>query len=288
MFSRVMSLIPAEGIQDVILEGGSSISAEGAKRLADMVESGFHAWRKFHEQFDSEQQRIRKLDGGLVTWEDVEDFLEKFVGAEAIDGFRAHRFETINGETEPIEDVVNVFRMPDGTAYATGDTQGAPVFGPNDESVTQLGLNSEPLATALREFAFPKMPAGGAHVKLAADWRSEKVAKSVPVGILFFLVQPMQALQQAGWQELTARLVCYEVSPDGTSKVVEEKEMRSLLRGLLKASPRIKPSADQQLISAIASSELRLFEDLRRPTDQQMANGIRHAVTPIFAGVVED
>jgi superfamily II DNA or RNA helicase len=289
IFSRVMSLVPPEALQDVILEGAASpLSAEAAKRLAEMVESGFHAWRNFHEQFNGEQQRIRQLDGGLVTWEDVGEFLVKYAEAEAIEGFRAQRFETINGEAEPVEDVVNVFRLRDGTFYATGDTQGAPVFGPNDEVVTQLGLNSEPVAAALRESAFPKTPAGAAHVKLASAWRSVNMAKSIPVGILVFLVQPMQALQQAGWQELSPRLVCYEITPNGASRLVEDKEKRALLRALLQASPRLKPPEEEQLIAALTSSELRLFEELRRPSNEQIAAGIRHAVTPLFAAIVTE
>jgi superfamily II DNA/RNA helicase len=164
IFSRVMSLVPPEALQSVILEAAASpLSAEDAERLAGMVESGFREWRSFHERFNAEQQRIRQIDGGLVTWEDVEDFLVKYAEAEAVDGFRAQRFEIINGEAQPVEDVANVFRFRDGTMYATGDAQGAPVFGPNDVSVTQLGLNSEPVARVLREAAFPKRPTGAAH-----------------------------------------------------------------------------------------------------------------------------
>jgi hypothetical protein len=289
IFSRVMSLVPPEALQAVILEGAASpFSPKDAARLAEVVESGFRAWSSFHEQFNAEQQRIRQLDGGLVTWEDLEDFLVKYAGAEAVDGFRAQRFEIINGEAEPVEDVVNVFRLRDGTAYATGDTQGAPIFGPSDESVAQLGLNSEPVASALREAAFPKTPTGAAHVKLASGWRPESVAKDGSVGILVLLVQPMQALQQSGWQELSPRLVCYEVASDGTTRELEDKKKRTLLRALFQASPRIKPPTDQKLISALTVSELGLFEELRRPSDEQIKAGIRHAVTPLFAGIVSD
>ena len=130
-----------------MLEAAASpLSAEDAARLTLIVESGFRAWHSFHEQFNAEQQRIRQTDGGLVRWEDVEDFLIKYAEAEAVEGFWAQRFEIVNEEARPVEDVVNVFRLRDGIAYATGDTQGTPIFGPNDESVMQLGLNSEPVS----------------------------------------------------------------------------------------------------------------------------------------------
>jgi hypothetical protein len=98
----------------------------------------------------------------------------------------------------------------------------------------------------------------------------------------------MQALQQSGWQELSPRLFCYEVTSDGTTRDVEDKKKRTLLRALLQASPRIKPPTDQKLITALTVSELRLFEELRRPSDEQIKAGIRHAVTPLFAGIVSD
>jgi hypothetical protein len=114
------------------------------------------------------------------------------------------------------------------------------------------------------------------------------LAKDGFVGILVFLVQPMQPLQQSGWQELSPRLVCYEVTTDGGARVVEDEQKRTLLRALLQASARIKPPADQKLISALTALELSLFQELRRPSDEQIAAGIRNAVTPLFAGIISD
>jgi superfamily II DNA or RNA helicase len=287
IFSRVMSLVPPEELQSVMLEGAAApLSEADAIKLSEMVESGFRQWRNFHEQFHAEQQRIRQLSGGLADWEDIEDFLLKYADAEAVEGFRAQRFEIAGGAAQPVEDIVNVFRMADGTAYATGDTQGAPVFGPNDESVQQLGLNSPPLTKAIRDCAFPKLPTGAAHLRLESGWSSEAI-KSGPVGLLAFLVQPIQAEERSGWNELTPRLACFEISNGGVSRLIEGDETRVLIRTLLGASSRVKGPDNQVFVTAIGEAEMRLFKELRRPNDDQIAAGIRHAVTPLFAAVVD-
>jgi hypothetical protein len=40
------------------------------------------------------------------------------------------------------------------------------------------------------------------------------------------------------------------------------------------------------LLQALNSAEARLTEQLRRPTEEEMAAQIRHAVVPLFAGVI--
>jgi hypothetical protein len=147
---------------------------------------------------------------------------------------------------------------------------------------------SEPVASALREAAFPKMPTGAAHVKLASRLASRKLGKGWFLGNLCFAHSADAALQQSGWQELSSQLVCYEVTSDGAAHAIEEKKKRSLLRTLLHASPRIKPPADHQLISALTAFELRLFQELRRSSDEQIVAGVRNVVTPLFAGKTSD
>jgi hypothetical protein len=289
LFSRVMSLVPPEELQAVMIQGPiSPLSPEDAARLSEIVESGFRTWSEFHDKFNAEQQRIQQLDGGLVSWKDVEDFLVKYAGAEAVEGFRAQRFEHINGEVESREDVVNAFRLRDGNVYATGDTQGAPVFGPDDQTLQPLGLNSEAVASALRDCAFPKAVAGTAHLKLGPGWRPSGAEKYVPTGVLVFLVQRIQALEQAGWQELSCFLSCYEVGPIASARVVDGEERGNLLGALLHSTVRAKPPSDQALIAAVARNEMELYQNLRRPSDDQIAAGVRHAVTPLLAAIVSE
>src|SRR5205823_2925979 len=108
IFSRVMSLVPPEELQNVLIEGAlSPLSGDEAARLSQMVESGFREWQEFHAQFSAEQTRIRQLDGGLVSWEDVEDFIIRYVGAKPVDGFYTPRFTISDEKTQSVDDPVN-------------------------------------------------------------------------------------------------------------------------------------------------------------------------------------
>ena len=179
VFSRVMSLVPPEELQNILIEGAlSPLSANEAAGLSEMVERGFREWQRFHERFGAEQQRIRDLDPGLVTWEDVEDFLSRFVGAEPVEGFYTSRFDSVASDRGAVDDPVNVFRLPDGKSYAIGDIQGTPVFGRGDERVDELGLNSPPVTDALRRHAFPKLWCGAAHLRLKSR-NAERLERTV-------------------------------------------------------------------------------------------------------------
>jgi hypothetical protein len=199
LFARVMALLSPEGLKDLVIEGPFVLlSPLDTARLADLVKGGFETWSEFHKNFEAEQRRIKQLDAGFVTWKDVEDFVVRYAGAKAVEGFRAQHFEGFDGKVESKEDAVNAFRLRDGNVYATGDTQGAPVFGQDDQTVQPLGLNSEVVATALRDCAFPKAVAGAAHLKLGPGWRPSGFEKNGSTGVLVFLVQQIQSQEQTG------------------------------------------------------------------------------------------
>lgn len=285
LFSRVMALVPPEELQSVLLEEPvAPLSDTDTARLSAMVESGYHAWKGFHEQFHEQQRQIRQLDGGLVTWEDIEEFLVKFAGAEAMAGFQAQRFEIVQGQSEARDEEVRVLRLRDGAAYAAGDTQGAPVFGPADEEVRQLGLNSAPVAAALRECAFPKLPTGAAHLRLGPGWRP--ASGTLPAGVLVFVVQLVQVAQHESWQEQSARIVTFEVDAAGGSRAIEGEEKGRLLRTLFDAAPRVKAPSETALVAALAEAERRLFLELWQTSDDLRAVRARYAVTPLLAAIV--
>jgi hypothetical protein len=81
-------------------------------------------------------------------------------------------------------------------------------------------------------------------------------------------------------------LQVFEVTREGERREVDGNEKRRLLRLILTSTIRTKPLQDEILLEAITTSESDLFEKLRRPTDEQITSGIRHAVTPLFAATV--
>jgi hypothetical protein len=55
------------------------------------------------------------------------------------------------------------------------------------------------------------------------------------------------------------------------------------------ATVRVRPEGGapaESLAVAVSSAERQLVEALPRPSDEELARGLRHAVTPLFAAVV--
>jgi hypothetical protein len=49
---------------------------------------------------------------------------------------------------------------------------------------------------------------------------------------------------------------------------------------------RKSPETAEDLLQLMVSAETDLIEQLRRPTEDEMAAQIRHSVLPLFAGVI--
>jgi hypothetical protein len=59
-----------------------------------------------------------------------------------------------------------------------------------------------------------------------------------------------------------------------------------LLRALIKGIVRIKPDDDNSLIPQLKNTETQLCNILRRPSEIELSDGIRHAVAPLFAAIL--
>jgi hypothetical protein len=59
-----------------------------------------------------------------------------------------------------------------------------------------------------------------------------------------------------------------------------------LLRGIYKSTVRTRPDDDAELQRKVNEAEARLSTDLRRITRQELDEGTRYAVIPLFAAVV--
>jgi hypothetical protein len=287
VFSRVMCLLAPEELQDVLIHGPAApLSGEDQVTISRMIESGFKAWKDFHDQFSKEQQAIRQQDPGLATWGDLEEFLVEYGNAEYVDGFRAQRFEFGEGGVSPVEDDIKVLRFPDNSRYACGDTQGAPVSASNGETVSQLGLNLAPVSETLRKCSFPVVPCGAAYLRWPKEMVDAPFVTEQPGGVLIFLRQALRADTQGGWLEQGSTLKCYFVGLDRPALAVEGEARALLLRGLFKATPRLKPTEDESISQSLQTAERQLIEQLRRPSEAEIAQGIRYAVSPLVAAVL--
>jgi hypothetical protein len=287
MFARVMCLVPPEELQDVLIHAPlGPITGEDQAQIARMVQEGFRSWNEFHKRFAQQQQLIRQQEPGLATWHDLAEFLRDHARATTAQGFKAQSFIWKAGQVEAVEDDAVVLELPDGGCYACGDHGGAPVIGTGGVAARPLGLNAKPVAEVVRKLAFPQAPAGAAHLRWPQDSAPLPGDINVPFGVLVFLRQTVRADPHAGWTEQTNSLHCYLVRAGQDVIPVQGEAKGWLLRGLLKATVRNKPEPPGPLFVSMQDQEERLTQELRRPQEYEMQQGIRHAVTPLFAALV--
>ena len=85
---------------------------------------------------------------------------------------------------------------------------------------------------------------------------------------------------------MSVGLRCF-LTQAGTDPVeVIGEEKGSVLQDLFVSSVRVRPDPLRAIERNLLDLEEELLDRLARPTDAEMANGIRNAVTPIFAAVV--
>jgi hypothetical protein len=287
VFSRVMCLIPPEELQDVLIEEAvAPLKPEDQERIAGLIESGFKAWRQFHEQFSKRQTEIQAQDPGLADWQDLKEFVCDHGAAEMHKTFTATRFRMVSGNVEPKEEVIETFRLADGVHYFVGDYGGATISGNTGEQAKPLGLNLPVVGEFLRKFAFPTSPVGAAHIRWPQEQSSDGILDAMVNGLLVFLRQVIRPDQKTGWTEVGNNLECFLVQADRTTKRVEGVHKGILLRSCFKAGVRIRPEENELLINAMKDAEQRLSGELRRPIEEEIRQGIRYAVTPLFAGVI--
>ena len=286
-FARVMCLVPPEELQEVLIRGPQApFTGEDQERIAQMVRQGFRAWKEFHERFGEEQKAIRHQDPGLAAWDDIARLLRDHAKAKKAEGFKSQRFVANHDGDLAVEEEANVLALEDGKNYLSGDSAGAITFGPDGRPVGQLGLNIGPVAEVLRRLAFPEVATGAAQLRWNTELPLPQQTPTTPFGVLTLVRQTIRTDQQAGWIEQSNSLHCYVVEPGKEPMAIEGKDKGVLLRGIYGASVRNKPEQAEELVKLLAEHEIAIVDQLRRPVDREMKQGIRHAVTPLLAAVI--
>lgn len=172
----------------------------------------------------------------------------------------------------------------DNSFFACGDYSGAPVYGPGNATALQLGLNIPAVATALRRVAFPEDVCGAGHIRWPKGMNLP-LGLVPPFGVIVLLKQSLR-MEQAAWSEGPTVLHCFVVQSGREAAAGEDHERAVLLRGIFKATVRARPEEGADLIEKISTAEQSLVESLRRITRQELEQGARYAVMPLFACVV--
>jgi hypothetical protein len=79
--------------------------------------------------------------------------------------------------------------------------------------------------------------------------------------------------------------MCLCSSP-GSAEQLHDDIKGQVLRGLFRSTLRKSPDSTPSLIQELQKSEAELVEQLRKPTPDELARQIRHAVTPLVAAVI--
>ena len=284
LFSRVMTLIPPEELQEALLrrrDGGTGVDPEWIGRL---VQDGFKKWKAFHDKYASEQKKIQALKPGLAAWEDVYEFLCEYAGARPVDGYSVLRFLLKEGEIKGASHDARVVTFDGNSFFACGDYAGAPVYGAGNAMAQQLGLNIPAVATALRRVAFPEEACGAGYIRWPKGL-SLPFGLEPPFGVIVLIKQTLR-MEQAAWSEGPVTLHCFVVRSSDDTAAVEGAERAVLLRGIFKGTVRTKPEENADLIGKMTTAEDSVVESLRRITRQEFDQGARYAVMPLFACVV--
>jgi hypothetical protein len=171
-----------------------------------------------------------------------------------------------------------------GDAYVCGDYSDSLVYGPSGQITPKLGLNLRPVAELLRKHAFPDIPSGAAYLRWPAN-TDPFSADQLPGGVVILLKQMLQMDRRGGWLEVASSIHVFKITPISAVEVIGE-DKGSILRGLFRSTLRKSAESVPPLTNKLQKSESELVETLRRPTPDELARQIRHAVTPLLAAVI--
>ncbi len=282
VFSRVMCLIPPEELQTVLINSPASPLAESeVQRLTSLVDSGFSDWLSFHNRYAENQRTIREQPAGLARWTHVREFLLRQNEAEPAPGIAKTRFVHRTGDVHSVDEVAEVLRLNDGSLRLVGDYEGGLFSAPTTDPVLPLGLNIPPIADLLHRCANPSLPTGSAHLRWGDSQRDFRKRIGDDVVLLAFLRQIFRLDSVNRVKEVGADLLAYAVRL-GETTLLSPDDRVEILELSRSATVRIRP-VDSPSFARALEEERRLIQELRRPPEDAIRQGLRYAIWPILA-----
>jgi SNF2 family DNA or RNA helicase len=279
LFSRVMSLVPPQELESVLVEVGDSslIDDRSAAEIGRLVTAGFKSWNAFDEAYRREADEIRSANPGQANWADLGAFLVRFAGARDGAGATFSSFTFADQEIVAVDDHVPTVTF-EGQCFACGDTGGLPATTDDGKPARQMGLNVDEVQLALRCAFAPDRQVGLAFLNSRGKLDLFDDI-SGPVSIMVFLRQKLH--QEAGlWSETAVTLHLFSVAQVGQPESVDSRDAATIIRSMMRM-PRIKYPTDIPVRSDLENLETAVVDVLRRPSELEMSQGIRYAVWPI-------
>ncbi|MCC7334628.1 MAG: DEAD/DEAH box helicase family protein [Pirellulaceae bacterium] len=287
LYSRVICLVPPEELQHLMIAGDlGPLSQQNEEELARMVRDGFEKWREFDERYSEQEKLIRKQDAGLVTWDDVQNFMLNYGKATPRSDFFTERFQLNGNETIANQKKAPVLQLSDGTIVACEDLGGLPAYGPDGQYARQFGINHPSALEILPKLAFAEEEVGPAFLRWPKD-EACLVDFPRPFAVLIYVRSTFRADEVRGWIEHANELRFFAVSNSGEYRELTRSQKRAFISGLQTATVRSKMPQIAPLVQTISELEPKLAEDLRRPSPEELEQRKRHAVASLVVCVVE-
>ena len=279
LFSRVMSLVPPKELETVLsdITGTVGLDDPAIQQIGRLVTEGFRSWSTFDEAYRKQAEQIRATEPGEAHWADLGAFLVKHGGADDSQAATFGTFTFKDDEIVAVEETVPTIRFA-GHTFACGDTGGLRAVAADGSEVRQLGLNLETVQTALGQPFGPSRKAGLAFLNrpTGLDFLGPEAEITV---LLTFLRQKLE--QERGvWAERGLSLHCYALTPNGHPVELDGGQRAAVIRACHNV-PRIKDGSVVPVRGDLTGVEDTLFRSLKRPTEEQMAAGLRFAVWPL-------
>ena len=282
LFSRVMALVPPKELEDILGATHAHQMEHTTDEIGRLVSRGYDAWQEFDDAYRANAERIQALSSGQATWEDLEKFLIRYGGADKGPSAVGTSFTFEENEIVAVEEQFSTVRLA-GTIYACGETGGVRPSTITGEPLDPLGLNVPDVTQALRRAFFPDRLVGAAYVA-----RPVNIPADIPVGPVGLLMFLRQSLRFSGERPIEERLtfhVYLSKSAETKPEQLDRKIAADILRCIWEAT-RVREPQITGIENALMDEELQLVDQLRRPSETDLVERIRHVVWPIGTIIV--
>jgi len=280
LFTRVMSLVPPKELEGIMSANLIREAYVGHldQELGRLVREGFQTWNEFDAKYRGQAQKIRSLDSGLADWVDVQNYLTEYCGAGLGEQASFTSFEFSDGEIIAVDDTINTLQI-EGKVFCVGDTGGLIPVSKTGKIIEQIGLNSELLKNHLKNHF--SINEEGSAIFLRKNKEFDFLNTNPgPVVIFNFMVQ---RLRQDGvsWTEMSIKNRFFMIQSVEIDRELNSEEISRLMQSLSGAT-KIK-DADLRILDweSLSKKEEFFYQELRKPSDEDITAGIRHAVWPI-------
>ena len=180
-----------------------------------------------------------------------------------------------------MDEEAEILKLSDGSLCFVGDFESGLFSGQSASTVGPLGLNIPVVADLLRTLASPGLPTGAAHLRWGDNQKEVRSRLGNELVILAFARQTIRLDSVGGINEVGTDLTAYAIRQDGAS-VLASEDRAAIFDMSRAATVRLRP-VESPLLARSVEEEIRLLNELRRPTEEAIRQGIRYAVWPILA-----